>query len=111
MQALVGPRPVATDELQRVTEGNIRGLPNRYEANAQVLEAITLDQRLGRPDDYTATLPARLAAITAPALDTAARQYLRPEPLVFVVVGDAAQVGPQLKGLGLPIEMPDTPHR
>jgi predicted Zn-dependent peptidase len=108
MGALVGNRPVTAEELQRATDGNIRGLPNRYEGNAQVLDAITLDQRLGRPDDYTATLPARLAAVTAPALNAAARQFLRPEPLVFVVVGDAAVVGPQLKGLGLPVEMPDS---
>ena len=108
MKALASDRPVTPEEVQRVTEGNVRGLPNRYESNAQVLDAIVLNQRLGRSDDYTATLPARLGAVGAEALNQAARRYFHPEGLSFIVVGDAAVVGPQLKGLGLPVEMADS---
>ena len=105
MQALAGSRPVESVELNRVTDGNIRGLPNRFETNMQVLAAIITNDRLGRPDDYYTTLPARYRAIDATALDTAARTWLQPQGLTFVVVGDAKQVEPQLKGLGLPIEI------
>jgi zinc protease len=34
-----------------------------------------------------------------------ARTYLQPEGLTFVVVGDRGQVEPQLKTLGLPVEI------
>jgi predicted Zn-dependent peptidase len=102
--AFPAAKPVTPDELARVTDGNIRGLPNRYETNAQVLQAINTNQRLGRPDDYVTTLPARYRAIDAAALDSAARQWLGPQGLIIVVVGDRKVVEPQLKGLALPVD-------
>jgi predicted Zn-dependent peptidase len=80
-------------------------MPNRFETNAQVLGAIIQNDRLGRPDNYYATLPSRYRMIDATALDAAARTYLQPEGLVYVVVGDRKVVEPQLKGLGLPVEV------
>ena len=105
MKAFPGAHPVEPVELNRVTDGNIRGLPNRYETSAQVLGAIVVNDRLGRPDDYVATLPSRWRAIDGAALDRAARTWLQPDGLVFVVVGDRKVVEPQLKGLGLPVEI------
>ena len=102
-------RPVDATELNRVTDGNVRGLPNRFETNEQVLRAIVTGQRLGRPDDYSSTLPDRYRAIDAAAIDGAAKRWLQPEGLVFVVVGDRALVEPQLKDIGLPIEAVTVP--
>ena len=104
MKAFPATRGVEAVELNRVTDGNIRGLPNRFETSAQLLGAIVTNDRLGRPDDYYATLPTRYRAIGAKALDTAAGQYLQPGALVYVVVGDRKLIDPQLQGLGLPIE-------
>ena len=97
-----GVQPV---ELQRVTEGNIRALPNRFETNAQVLGAIVGNDRLGRPDNYYATLPGKYRAIDAKALDAAARTWLQPDGIVFVVVGDRKVVEPQLAKLAIPVEI------
>lgn len=105
MAALPGRRPVNADEYARATDGNIRGLPNRFETNAQVLGALVGNQLLGRPDDYQASLPSRFRAIERAALDAAAQRYLQPDGLTFVVVGDRRSVEPQLAGLGLPIEV------
>ena len=99
-----GKTPVNSEELQRVTEGNIRGLPNRYETMAQILSAIVLNDRLGRPDDYIAKLPTLYRSFDAAALDKAARSYLGADNLVFVVVGDRKVIDKQLQGIGLPIE-------
>ena len=99
-----GKTPVNAEELQRVTDGNIRGLPNRYETMAQILSAIVLNDRLGRPDDYVARLPSLYRSFDAKALDAAARSYLGADNLVFVVVGDRKVIDPQLKKIGLPIE-------
>ncbi|HEX4846687.1 MAG TPA: pitrilysin family protein, partial [Novosphingobium sp.] len=92
-------------EFNRATDGNIRGLPIRYETNGQVLGALVSNQALGRPDNYQATLPSRYRAIDRQAIDAAAKQYLQPDGLVFVVVGDRKTVEPQLKDLGLPVEI------
>ena len=50
-------------------------------------------------------MPARLRALDGAALDKAAQDWLQPEGLTFVVVGDAKLVVPQLQGLGMPVEV------
>lgn len=105
MRAFPKAKGVDASELARVTDGNIRGLPNQFETNSQVLGAVLSNQQLGRPDDYQMSLPSRYRAIDAKAINGAAAQYLQPEGLVFVVVGDRKVVEPQLKKLGLPIEI------
>ena len=105
MAAYPAIKPTTAMELTRATEGNIRALPNGFETNAQLLGKIETNDRLHRPDDYYATLPARLRALDGAALDTAAKAWLQPAGLTFVVVGDAKVVMPQLQGLGLPVEL------
>ncbi len=97
-----GARGVDDTEYNRVTDGNIRGLPNRFETNFQVLGAIIENDQLGRPDDYYSQLPATYRAIDKAAIDAAARQYLGPDNLTIVVVGDRGEIDAQLAGLGLP---------
>ncbi|MCW1427749.1 M16 family metallopeptidase [Novosphingobium sp. JCM 18896] len=105
MKAFPAKKPIDAEELNRVTDGNIRSLPNRFESNGDVLGAIQQNQLLGRPDDYYATLASRWRAIDGKAIDAMAKTYLQPEGLTFVVVGDRKQVEPQLKRLGMPIEI------
>ncbi|QPC99323.1 M16 family metallopeptidase [Qipengyuania soli] len=97
-----GKRAVDDVEFTRVTDGNIRGLPNRFETNFQVLGAITQNARLGRPDDYYSKLPDTYRAIGKSAIDAAAKQYLGPDNLTIVVVGDRKLIDSQLAGLKLP---------
>ncbi|MDE2303813.1 MAG: insulinase family protein [Sphingomonadales bacterium] len=104
MTAFPAARPVGPAELQRATEGTLRSLPDHFQTNAAVLGAIQMDERLGRPDDYYATLPARYRALDAQALDQAAARFLQPDGLIYVVVGDRKVIEPQLAGIGLPVE-------
>jgi predicted Zn-dependent peptidase len=103
MKAFPAEKPVQPVELQRVTEGNIRNLPNQFQTNGQVLGALLENQRLGRPDNYQARLPAIYHSITAAQIDKAAAQYLQPNGMVIVVVGDRSKIDAQLKTLGMPI--------
>jgi zinc protease len=104
MAAFAGAKGVDATELQRVTDGNIRGLPNSFQTNGQVLSALLDNQLLGRPDTYQASLPAIYRAIDAAQIDAAARRYLAPDDLVIVVVGDREQIDGQLATLGMDIE-------
>jgi zinc protease len=110
INAFPSAKPVQAAELNRVTDGKIRGLPNSFETNAQVLNAVVTNARLGKPDDYTATLPARIRAIDAKAIEEAARTWLGAEGLTFVIVGDRKVIEPQLKGINLPIEFAPAPE-
>ena len=104
MAAYPAAKPTTAIERERATQGNIRALPTRFETNAQLLGRIETSERLGRGDDYYATLPARLRALDSAALDKAARDWLQPDGLTFVVVGDRKAIEPQLAGLGLAVE-------
>ena len=97
-------KPVDDTEYQRVTDGNIRSMPNLYETNGQVLGALVTNDRLGRPDDYQAKLPDLYRAITKQDIDAAAQAYLQPDQLTVIVVGDRKVIDPQLAGLNLPVE-------
>jgi predicted Zn-dependent peptidase len=104
MSAFPGKAPVTPVELQRVTEGAIRGMPNSFQTNGSVLAAIENNDRLGRPDDYYETLASTYRQLGTPTIEQAARTYLQPNGMTIVIVGDRKAIEPQLKGLSLPVE-------
>ncbi|MEW9854160.1 M16 family metallopeptidase [Novosphingobium sp. M1R2S20] len=109
MEAFPGEAPVTPVELQRVTEGAIRAMPNSFQTNGSVLQAIETNELLDRPDAYYETLASKYRQLGAPAIEAAAREYLRPEGLTIVIVGDRKVIEPQLKGLGMPVEYREAP--
>jgi len=102
---LSGGKGVTAEELQRTINGNTRRLAGSYETSAAVLGAMRQNDLLGRPDDYPETVAARTNALTAAQLDAAAKAAIDPSKFVWVVVGDASVVKPQLDALGLPVEV------
>jgi zinc protease len=72
-----------------------------------VLGALLDNQLLGRPDTYQASLAGIYRAIDAAQIDAAAREFLAPENLVIVVVGDRKQIDAQLATLGMDVEYLD----
>jgi predicted Zn-dependent peptidase len=95
---------VTAEELSRTQDGDIRELPGAFQTAGAVLGAMAEAHVLGRPDDYYTSLAPRIRAQTAAALDKAARDHIDPSRLVWVVVGEAAKVRPQLEALGIPVE-------
>ena len=86
-------------------ESSVRELPGSFETSGDVLGGIRQIVKFQRPDDYYEKLPATYEAMTTAEIDAAARKALSAGDLVYVVVGDAAVVKPQLDGLGLPVEI------
>jgi predicted Zn-dependent peptidase len=95
---------VTAEELQRTVNGGVRELPGSFETNNAVLGALTSNDFLGRPDDYYEKLPGQYRGLTVGGLDHAARQLIDPDQFLWIVVGDAAKVRPQLEKLGMRIE-------
>ncbi|MGH6696032.1 M16 family metallopeptidase [Sphingopyxis sp.] len=104
LKSFLGDKGVTKEELERTINGSVRELPGSFETSGDVLEGIRQIVKFARPDNYYETLPATYEAMTAAAIDAAARKALSADGLVYVVVGDAAMVKPQLDGLGLPVE-------
>ncbi|WP_338447461.1 pitrilysin family protein [Pelagerythrobacter marensis] len=105
LAAYTDDKGVTPAELTRLINGNVRELPGRFETSGDVLGGMVNIVTYDRPDDYYETLAAKYSSLTAPQLDAAARAALLGDDLVFVVVGDASVVEPQLEGIGLPVEV------
>jgi zinc protease len=105
LQSYTTGKGVTAEELERLINGNVRELPGRFETSSDVLGGIVDIVEHGRPDDYYETLSERYTALKAADLDAAALADFKGDDLVYVVVGDAAVVKPQLDKLGLPIEV------
>jgi zinc protease len=104
-QHFLSDRGVTAAERERIVNGNVRQLPGGFETSAAVLGALRSNALYGRPDNYWETLGPRYQALTPAQMDAAAREALDASKFVWVVVGDAATVRPQLEGLGLPVEV------
>jgi predicted Zn-dependent peptidase len=104
MRQFLGSKGVTPAELTRTINSNIRELPGSYETSDAVLAAMHGNELFDRPDNYQETLASRYRAMTAATLDQAARTVIKPDQFVWVVVGDAAKVRPQLAKLKMPIE-------
>lgn len=96
---------VTPAELTREVNGTTRELAGRFETAGAVLSAMQVNDLRHRPDDYYDTIAQKYRALTVPELDAAARGALDVDRFVWVVVGDAAKVRPQLDSLGLPVEV------
>ena len=104
IRGYTGEKGTTQAELQRVVQGNMRQLAGSFETSNQLLGALRTMTLLKRPDDYYETVSGKYRGMTAASLDAAAKSAIDPSRLVFVVVGDASVVRPQLEKLGLPVE-------
>ena len=104
-RAFLSDRGVTAAERERTVNGNVRQLPGSFESSANVLNALRTNALYGRPDDYWETLAPRYETMTAADMDAEARRVLDHADMVWVVVGDASVVRPQLEALGMEVEL------
>jgi predicted Zn-dependent peptidase len=103
--AFLGPKGVTKAERDQAVANEVLSLAGEFETSGAVLAGIMRNVTLHRPDDYYARLPDRYRAIAPADLDAAARRAIDPKRLVWVVVGDAAKVRPQIDALHMPVEV------
>jgi predicted Zn-dependent peptidase len=101
----LGSKGVTEEELARTVRNNVRSLPGSFETSSAVLNGIQTNVLYGRPDNYYEMLADIYQAQTQERLNAAARKAIDPKNFVWVVVGEAAKVQPQLAKLGLPVEV------
>jgi predicted Zn-dependent peptidase len=105
VRGFLGSNGTQANELSRVVAGNVGELPGQFETSGAVLGALRTNALYHRPDDYYETLAGRYRGMTAQQFDQEMRRYVNPDNFVWVVVGDAQRIRPQLERLGMPIEI------
>ncbi len=108
MTSFLTVKGITPEEQERTINGFVRELPGSFETSGDVLGAMQNNVLYGRPDDYYDTVASRYRALTALQMDAAIRKTVDPSKLVWIVVGDAGVVKPQLDTLGLPVEVKQT---
>jgi predicted Zn-dependent peptidase len=101
IRAIRGERPVTRAELELGRAALTRGYPRNFETADQVGRAAAQLALYELPDDYFTAYVPRVLALDEADLTRVAEQYIDPERLVTVIVGDRDTVGPTLDRLAL----------
>lgn len=100
---------VSPAELDRARSYLALGLPRRFETTSGVASQIAELETYGIPFDFYNQYVRRVMAVTAEDVQRVAREHVRPEEAVVVVVGDLATIEQGLRALDLgPIEVRQT---
>ena len=93
--------PVSDAELAGAKEAFARSLPAAFDTNADASATMAGLFVYGLPLDYYGTLPGNINATSIADVQRVARQYLQPEKMTVVAVGDRAKISTSLAALGL----------
>jgi zinc protease len=100
IEAIRGPRPVTEDELTKAVDNITLSLPGSWETINSVSGSLTEIVRFGLPDDHFDTYADEIRGVSAEEASAIARQFLDPERMVWVVVGDRAEIEDKIRELG-----------
>jgi zinc protease len=101
-----GSRPLSDDEVKESKDSLIKGFPQGFETIGAMAGQLSNIVLYDLPQDYLQTYMSKVAGINGLAATGAARNKLHPDNLIIVIVGDAQQVAPGLRELGIgPVEI------
>lgn len=101
LKGVIKGRPVTQEELRMAQDYLTLSLPGSRETQREVLSTMADLVRYNLPDDYYDTYTGKVRALTTADMETAAAKLLRPDALVWLIVGDRAKIEPGIKELGL----------
>jgi zinc protease len=93
--------PVPEAELAGAKEAFARSLPGAFDTNGDSVASTATIFLYGLPLDYFGKLPASIAMVSSPDVQRVARQYLQPETMTVIAVGDRAKIAPTVDALGI----------
>lgn len=98
---IAGARPIAGEEFASIMRTQTLGLPGRFATLAALEGAATQLVNYGYPDDYFSTYAGRVRTLTEANLAEAARKFIRPSSVTWLIIGDMSQVQSGIRELGL----------
>jgi zinc protease len=97
---IAGDRPIKGDEFASIMRNMTSRLPGRFETLSSLENAAVSLVNFGLPDDYWSNYAGRMRGLTESQLDGAARKFIRPNEVIWIVVGDLAKVEKGIRDLG-----------
>lgn len=101
LRELLRERPVGEEEVSTSKKRNTLTLPGRWETARAVAGDIAQIVRFGLPDDYWNKYADLVSAVSVEETNTTARTELKPDQLIWIVVGDLGEIESEVRALGL----------
>jgi zinc protease len=92
LRGILGTKPVTADELAKAQANLTLTLPGNWETMDAVQGSLEQLVTFGLDDHYYETYAQRVRALTIPDAAGAAQETIRPDHLVWVVVGDRSKI-------------------
>jgi zinc protease len=100
LQGIAGDKPPTVEEFAKTQANVVLGLPGSWETIGQVASSLEEIVQFNLPDTYYRDYPARIQGMKAEAVQDAAKRVIKPNSLVWVIVGDKAKIEASIKALG-----------
>jgi zinc protease len=100
-RGIVGDHPIGADELAKIQANETLKLPGSRETLAALGQSVVDLVQFGLPDDYYDTYAGKVRALKTSDVSAAAKEVVRPDNLVWIVVGDRAKIEPGVRELNL----------
>ncbi|HEX8267267.1 MAG TPA: pitrilysin family protein [Pyrinomonadaceae bacterium] len=97
---IAGTRPIGGEEFTSIMRNMTSRLAGRFET-LSALESAAINQiNFNLPSDYWSNYSTNLRSLTEPQLAAAAKKFVRPGEVVWIVVGDLSKVENGIRELG-----------
>ncbi|MEM9208036.1 MAG: insulinase family protein, partial [Pseudomonadota bacterium] len=97
----LGGNPATEDELNKIKDNNTLSLAGRWESGGAVLSDIAQIVTNELPDDYWDSYVDTVRNVTLDDVASAGENVIKPDSLVWVIVGDREQIESRVRELEL----------
>jgi len=101
IRGVAGERPITGEEFASAMRSQSLSLPARFDTLLALQNAALNLVNYSYPDDYYAKYASSVRALTEEQLNTAGKKVVRPEEIIWIVVGDLKKVEAGIRELNL----------
>jgi zinc protease len=100
LRGMLGGEPPTAEELDQSQKNLTLQLPGRFETKRAVQSAMGDIVVYGLPENHFQTYAERVRALDLDKINAAAKQIVKPENMIWIVVGDKAKIQKGIDELG-----------
>ena len=100
IRGVAGERPLQGEEYTSIMRNMTSRLAGRFGTLSALESAAIASVNLGLPDAYWANYAGNIRTLTEPQLAAAARKFVRPDEVVWIVIGDLRKIEAGVRELG-----------